>query len=200
MRMDAPSILTSLESSGIATTIRDSLYLFPFFESAHVVGLALVFGTIAVLDFRMLGWGWSHRPFQRVTADVLKWTWLAFGLTLTTGALMFITNATRYYSNTAFRTKMLLLLLAGINMAVFELTAGRRVREWGHSRSAPTAGKAAAALSLVLWISIIFFGRWIGFTTTRTTEEANPAEMNFDDLFNSPPPEENSPAPSPEGK
>jgi hypothetical protein len=108
----------------------------------------------------------------------------AFVLTAITGALMFITNAGVYYHNFFFRIKMASLVLAGLNMLVFELTSGRTIHRWDTARSAPPAGKTAAVLSLVLWVSIIFFGRWIGFTTTRATVPQEKApEINFDDIF-----------------
>ena len=65
-----------------------------------------------------------------MASDILKWTWAAFALAALTGSLMFITNARVYYHNFFFRTKMLLLVLAGINMLVFELTAGRTIHRW----------------------------------------------------------------------
>ena len=181
--MDISTFLASLEASAIATRIRDGLYLFPMIESTHVVGLAMVFGTIAIVDLRMLGLASNRRSVKRMFSDLLKWTWAAFALTAATGLLMFITNAGVYYHNTLFRVKMVLLVLAGLNMLVFELTAGRSIHRWDEAPSAPRSGKAAAALSLVLWISVIFVGRWIGFTTTRATPVSVPADVNFDDLF-----------------
>ncbi len=119
-----------------------------------------------------------------MASDILKWTWAAFALTALTGTLMFITNARVYYHNFFFRTKMLLLVLTGINMLVFELTAGRTIHRWDKAPSAPRAGKAVAALSLAMWISIIFMGRLIGFTTTRAAVAAPPpAGVNFDDFL-----------------
>src|ERR1700676_5572705 len=125
--MDIATFLKSLEDSHLATRIRDSFLLFPLLESAHVLGLALVFGTIAIIDLRLLGIASTRRPFQRMASDILRWTWGAFALAALTGTLMFITNATAYYHNVYFRTKMLLLLLTGVNMLVFELTAGRTI-------------------------------------------------------------------------
>ncbi len=161
--MDIPSLLKSLEDSGLADRIRGSLLLFPLLESAHVIALALVFGTIAIIDLRLLGIASTERSFRRMASDILKWTWAAFALTALTGALMFLTNAGVYYHNFFFRTKMLLLVLAGINMAVFELTARRTVDSWDKSPSAPRSGKAVAVVSIVLWIGIVFMGRIIGF-------------------------------------
>src|ERR1700680_3183735 len=127
--MDVDAFLKSLEASGIATRIRDSLFLFPLIESIHVFGLALVFGTIAVIDLRLLGTS-TQRSFKRMASDILKWTWAAFAVTALTGTLMFSTNARVYYHNFFFRTKMLLLALSGINMLVFERTAGRTIHGW----------------------------------------------------------------------
>jgi hypothetical protein len=120
-----------------------------------------------------------------MTSEILKWTWAAFVLTATTGALMFITNANVYYKNPFFQAKMVLLAISGINVLVFELTAGRKVHLWDKDTAAPLAGKTAAALSLLMWITIIFMGRWIGFTTSRAEVPLDPG-INLDDLFTPP--------------
>jgi len=183
--MDVAAILKSLTDSGLAARIRDSLLLFPLIESTHVLGLALVFGTIAVIDLRLLGIASTQRSFKRMASDILKWTWAAFAVTALTGALMFITNAPVYYHNFYFRAKMVLLAISGVNMLVFELTAGRTIHAWDTAPSAPAAGKAVATVSLVVWISIIFLGRLIGFTTTRATAAPPPpAGVSFDDFLN----------------
>jgi hypothetical protein len=182
--MDIAAFLKWLEASGLASRIRDSLFLFPLLESIHVFGLALVFGTIAIIDLRLLGIASTERPFERMASDILKWTWAAFTLTAVTGALMFTTNATVYYHNFYFRTKMLLLVLTGVNMLVFELTVGRTIHRWDKAPSAPRAGKAVAALSLIMWIGVIFMGRLIGFTTSRAAvAPPPPAGVSFDDFL-----------------
>lgn len=182
--MDITAFLKSLEASGLATRIREALWLFPLIESTHVIGLSMVFGTILIIDLRLLGIASTRRSFKRMASDILKWTWAAFALTALTGTLMFITNARVYYHNFYFRTKMLLLVLSGLNMLAFELTAGRTIHRWDTAPSAPRAGKAAAALSLTMWISIIVMGRLIGFTTSRAATLAPPpAGVNFDDFL-----------------
>lgn len=177
-------VIAWLESSQIADGIRNSLYLFPLIESFHVFGLTLVFGTIAIIDLRLLGLASLGRPFSRVASDVLKWTWAAFALTVSTGLLMFSTNAAVYYHNPFFRTKMLLLALAGLNILGFELTAGRSLHHWDKNAAAPRSGKVAAALSLLLWVSIIFLGRWTGFTTTgRPGVQYEPTDIDIEKLL-----------------
>jgi hypothetical protein len=185
--VDIHSLLSWLEGTALAIRIRDSLLIFPLLESIHVIGLTLVFGTIAVIDLRLLGAASTERSFQRMASEILKWTWAAFAVTALTGSLMFITNAAVYYGNSFFRLKMVLLLLAGLNMLAFELTAARTVQRWDRAPSAPPAGRAVAATSLVIWIAIIVAGRLIGFTTTRASSSAPaPADVNFEDFLGTP--------------
>jgi hypothetical protein len=179
------SFLTWLQAMSLSAHIRESLFIFPLLEAVHVVGLTLVVGTIMVIDLRLLGLASSERSFARMAADILKWTWAAFLVTAVTGALMFMTNAVVYADNTAFRVKIALLALAGLNTLVFERTAARTVRQWDRSPSAPPIAKAVATMSLAIWIAVIVAGRIIGFTTTRATMSA-PADLNFENLLGLP--------------
>ncbi len=173
------SVLQSLETLGLAESIRHSLYVFPTLEAIHVVAIGLVFGTIMVVDLRILGIASTERLFSRVSRDALSWTWGAFTLAALTGSLMFITNARVYADNTFFRIKMLLILLAGINMIVFQFTVGRS-RDWDGARSAPPLGMACGILSMTLWILVIGMGRTIGFTTTGAAAKEAPSRPDVD--------------------
>lgn len=181
--------LKSLEQTGLATGIRNSLYLFPFLEAVHVMALSVVFGTITIVDLRVLGLASTGRPFTRMSPELLRLTWCAFAVSAFTGSLMFMTNARVYAHNTAFLVKLSLLVLAGLNMAFFHFTAGRSVARWDKAPSAPTTGKLAATLSLTLWIAIVFAGRVIGFTTTGAQAKEQAKELaassaeNFDQFL-----------------
>jgi hypothetical protein len=193
--VDLTAWLKGLEDSGLAVGIRSSLYYFPFLESVHVMALAVVFGTIVVVDLRALGIASRHRPFTRMSSELLKITWGAFLVSVLTGTVMFTTNARVYAHNTAFQVKMVLLLIAGINMAVFHLSAGRTVARWDQAPAAPGIGRLTAGLSIGLWVGIILAGRVIGFTTTGAqAKEAPPPAGNFDDFLNNSP--SSSPAPA----
>jgi hypothetical protein len=188
--VDITGWLKSLEDSGLANSLRSSLYFFPFLESVHVMALAVVFGTVVVVDLRVLGLASRQRPFTRMSSELLRMTWGAFAVSVLTGALMFTTNARVYAHNTAFQVKMLLLLCAGLNMAAFHLTAGkaRNVAHWDTAPAAPGIGRLTAALSIALWVGIIFTGRVIGFTTTGAQAKEAPAPVgDFDQFLNSTP-------------
>ena len=96
--------------------------------------------------------------------DVLPLTWGAFGMAVITGALLFSSNATTYAHNFFFQGKLVLLALAGLNMAVFHFIGIGDVGRWGATTQTPLAAKAAGAVSLLVWVAVVAFGRWIGFT------------------------------------
>ena len=153
-----------LQATSVAEFMQQSEWAFPAAESLHVVALCLVLGTIAIVDLRLLGVIAPRARFTAVARDCLHWTWGAFVVALLTGVLMFIANAESYVGNTAFRVKMLLMLLAGVNMAYFELRTVRTVASWDNQAAVPLAARLAGFLSLGFWIAIVGFGRWIGFT------------------------------------
>lgn len=148
----------------IAETIRSSALAFPWLESVHVLTIALVLGTIAVVDLRLLGVASSHRPVTVLVKRILPITWGAFAVAVITGAAMFLSNAVEYIGNTAFLVKMGLLLLAGVNMLVFHFVTYRGVGQWDEGARPPAGARAAGAISISVWIAIVAFGRWIGFT------------------------------------
>jgi Family of unknown function (DUF6644) len=158
------ALLESLEHSALAVSIAESSWAFPTIETIHVIALTLVIGTVLIMDLRLLGLASVQQRCTALQRDVLPWTWCAFGGAVVSGCLMFITQATEYYENEAFRIKLFLLLLAGINMLVFELMIARGAADWDRESSVPWLGKIAALLSIALWISIVFFGRRVGFT------------------------------------
>ncbi len=135
---------------------------FPYVESAHVVCLALVAGSILVVDARLIGFASRQLRFTYVSDQLLPWTWGAFIGAAITGGLLFAANATSYAANIPFRIKMVLLVLAGINMMYFQFVTYRGVGSWDVGRPAPAA-RAAGLISISLWCAIIGFGRWIGF-------------------------------------
>jgi hypothetical protein len=161
--MDMTKLLGALASSSVGAWMNTTSGAFATVEALHVIAIVTVFGTILVVDLRLLGLPTTVRRFTEVAGETLGWTWAAFGLAAVTGALLFATNPIFYFGNFEFRTKMVLMLLAGINMAVFEFHTIRTVALWDKGKSPPAAAKLAGTLSLVLWVSVITFGRLIGF-------------------------------------
>src|SRR5215468_7690816 len=99
---------------------------FTTIELIHVAAVSLVIGTIAIVDLRLIGLASTKRPFRELARATLPWTWVAFAIAAVSGSLLFISQATEYFGKTVFQVKLFILLLAGINMLVFELITARR--------------------------------------------------------------------------
>jgi uncharacterized membrane protein len=161
--MNIFDICTWLENSSPAVAIAESEWLFPTIETVHVLALTMVFGSIAMLDLRLLGLANRSRGVRQLSEEILPWTWTAFVIAAISGVLMFISAATKYFDNIPFRIKILLLALAGLNMAVFQTTGYRSVAAWNDDVKTPRPARIAAGFSIALWIGVVFAGRWIGF-------------------------------------
>jgi uncharacterized membrane protein len=149
-----------LQETPLATTVSENW--FPYIESAHVVFMAVVAGTILLVDTRLLGLTSPNLRFSYISDRLLPWTWGAFVGSVITGGLMFVAGATNYVHNTPFLIKMGLLVLAGVNMLYFQLVTFRTVGRWDAGRP-PSAARLGGLTSLLLWIGVIGFARWTGF-------------------------------------
>jgi len=153
-----------LHETPLAETIRSNALLFPWVESVHVLAITLVVGSIAAVDLRLLGVASRSRAVTQLIRDILPLTWVAFAIAVLTGITLFTSNAIQYAHNGPMQVKMSLLVIAGINMLVFHLVTYRSVSAWDEAPRAPLPVRLAGATSLLLWIGVVAFGRWIGFT------------------------------------
>jgi len=158
-------VLGWIQSTRIASAIGENELLFPWIESVHVLAIVLVVGTISIVDLRLLGFASLDLGVRRLMRDVIPYTWGAFAVAVITGSLMFSSDAVHYAHNFFFRGKLVLLALAGINMAIFHLLGIGDVERWDTPGGrTPMSARAAAAVSLTIWIAVVAFGRGIGFT------------------------------------
>lgn len=130
---------------------------FPAAECLHIVGFAISVGTVAIVDFRLLGVGITSRSAAELWSDTWRWTLGGLILVFFSGLLLFSSDPDNYYLNYAFLLKMLFLALA----IAWNYTAVRaQVR-------GPAAGKAGltAAIALGLWALVAFGGIFIAFIT-----------------------------------
>ncbi len=158
------SALDWLYQTAAADYIRENELAFPWIESVHVLAITLVVGSIAIVDLRLLGLASRNRPISGLTRDVLPCTWVAFAIAVVSGLLLFSSNATRYAHNPYFQGKLVLLALAGANMAWFQLWSARHLRFAETACELPWQTRVAGGASLALWIGVVAAGRWIGFT------------------------------------
>ncbi len=157
--------------SPFSTFLREDDWAFPIIECFHVLSITIVVGSIAAVDLRLLGVGPRRVAVSRYLSELLPVTWIAFSVAVVSGTLLFISSISKYIINFSFQTKMLLLIFAGLNMLFFHAFTLKKVHLWEKSIAGgnvhgptPPGAKVAGAISLLLWLAIISFGRWIGFT------------------------------------
>lgn len=144
-------------------SVRESNWLFPTIESFHLLGLVLVIGSFMWLDFRLLGF-WPKKSVSQVIHEVVPIGCVGFATSVLTGTLLWTSEAAHLYRNPAFRLKMLMLLLVGINAGTFEIVRRRRnMQEWDIEEATPLSAKIIGIVSIALWCGIVFAGRWIAY-------------------------------------
>lgn len=135
---------------------------FPFLESIHVIAAALVVGSILMVDLRLLGLAAKRYSITTLSRELVPWSVGAFVVATITGLGMFITRAASHVVNPAFQWKILLLLLAGVNMAYFHFRVYKQVEQWNSNVATPIQVRVIGGLSLFLWSGIMLSGRWVG--------------------------------------
>jgi hypothetical protein len=131
-------------------------WVFPAVQSLHFIGFAMSIGTIAIVDFRLVGLGKGHLGAAALAADLAPWTRAGIAVMLITGPLMFSTDAVAYHYNPSFQFKMVCLTLA----LLFHFTLhSRAVRP----NASPVLAKLAGTVSLLLWSAVVAGGRMIAF-------------------------------------
>lgn len=151
-----------LSETRLSMALTDSVTAFPAIESIHVVAISLVVGSIAIVDFRLIGFASRGRDARELIASILPITWIGFAVAAVTGSLLFAANPLSYVANFYFLGKLSLLLLAGLNMVFFHLFTHRHLE-----REGAWLPRVSGAASLALWVTIVAFGRWIGFTLSQ---------------------------------
>ena len=162
--MELSDFCNAVQFSSFGQAIDGSAFWWPFIETIHLIALVLLVGSISAFDVRLLGLAMRRVPVSQLAERLLPCTWYAFAVSILTGSLLFISEAqTKYCFNPAFRIKLLLILLAGINMSVFHFTIYRSVSKWDAAPVTPLWAKLVGSASVLLWAGVVIAGRWIGF-------------------------------------
>lgn len=146
--------LDALSQWGPIAALKANAYAYPALEVVHIVAIAIVFGTLWIVDLRLLG-AMRALPLHALASRLLPWTLVGFVVAAASGLTMFATRAGDLVSNAAFLIKVILMMAAGTNAAIL------------HARGAldeqSTLTRMQAVLSLTIWIAVITCGRWIAY-------------------------------------
>jgi len=152
---------TALQETGLSQALRASLWLYPLVNTAHLLGIAMLFGAIAPLDLRLMGL-WKRVPLEPLARILLPMAVGGLTLAVATGALLFVTRPRDYVVEPLFAIKLALILAAVVNaLRLRSSAAWRRLRMDGGETS--RACRIAAIVSLLAWLGVITVGRLIGY-------------------------------------
>jgi hypothetical protein len=154
--------LVWVTNSAVAETMRQQSWLYPSVETLHILGIAILFGSVAMFDLRLLGAS-SHIRVTDMAEHILGWSYASFGVVLLSGCLLFVTDAPAIALNLAFQWKLVFILGAGVNAALFHRKFYPSVQRWNCRVKPPKNVQAIAVVSLLLWTATIMCGCWIAY-------------------------------------
>jgi hypothetical protein len=159
--------------------LHESQYAYSIIESIHVWAMSVFFGSVVMFDLRLLGWIMREVPVSEVVRRLLPWAMAAFVVMVISGTLLFYAIPLRSYQNIFFRGKMLLLVLAGLNVWLFHSRIFPKLATQDGDGVPPRAARIAGALSLALWIGVVFSGRMIAYNWFDCDRQPQPDIINL---------------------
>jgi hypothetical protein len=151
------NFLEWLQNTPVAIFVAETLWAYPLLETLHTLGMAMLLGTLGLINLRVLGY---KRALSLIgTQDLLPIAWIGFTINAASGLLLFTSDAVNFFSSNTFRVKITLIILAGINAAILS----RRI--YGSGGEAVATGEGGATIkllagsSLVFWVVAVICGR-----------------------------------------
>ncbi len=152
-----------IDQTALSQSIQAAGWVVPAVQTIHILAIAVVASSALMIDLRLIGVFWASRPIEAVTARFLPLVWWPLLVLLATGIIMITAEPARSLKNPAFQLKMALLIAALIVTWLFQFSQ-RRNAAFGDLHSGPRAAATTlAVVSILLWSSIIFAGRWIAY-------------------------------------
>lgn len=154
------NMLNWLEQSALAETVRQSLY--PWIQIVHILSFSIAFGCVFAFDLRLLGY-YPQFSIVETATFLLRLTHIGFSVALASGFLLFTAQPTVLIANVAFQFKVLFLIVAGLNAAVFQWKFLPPLKQGYRLDKVPLGMTAISLISLAAWISLIVCGRLIAY-------------------------------------
>ena len=152
-----------LDSQSWSTAIHESIYLYAWIETTHVITLMVFLGMLFVIDLRMLGAIFPKVPASIIAQRLDKPMMIGFAMMLITGFLLYYAIPVRTTQSLWFRIKVVLLIVAGINAFLFRARMQASSSSWDLDPIPPKRIRVGAMLSLVLWAGVVITGRTIAY-------------------------------------
>ena len=161
--MSLAALVHWINETAFSQYLRESETAFPLTEAIHLIGLGISVGTIVWIDLRLMGRVMRDVRISEVVSRLEPWAIGGFTVMMLSGLFLFLGKPDNYYGTTAFKLKMLLLPLAGLNVLFFHRRVFPNVEQWDEGVVPPWQGRMVGAVSMSLWVVIIVLGRWTAY-------------------------------------
>ncbi|MEC8950931.1 MAG: DUF6644 family protein [Pseudomonadota bacterium] len=136
----------------------------PIIQTVHILGIAVVMGSIVLLDLRVLGLAVPSQKIGEMTERVMPWLWWALASNFISGAFFLFGRPNRYFNNPVFGWKLSFLIPAILLALVFHVMCKTQTNYWEFNTRRIWTAKCIALMSLGLWIMVAMAGRWIAYS------------------------------------
>lgn len=150
--------LAGIEQLAFVRGLKASFVAYPIVNALHIMAIGALLTSVLLMDLRICG-AFRSLPYAAFVALLRRTALGAFAGALVTGSLLFSVKASTYAAMPIFLAKMTLILLAGVNFLAFT----RLGRVTGSDVPAGGTATILAVFSMLLWTSVLFAGRFIGF-------------------------------------
>lgn len=138
-------------------------WVVPTIQSMHIVGIAMVMGTVLMIDLRILGWGGTDQTLRQTTDRFGPWLTGSLWLLLATGILMVVGEPVRELVTFSFWLKMALVAVGAVVAVIFQSALRRHDQQWGDTLVHRPSIRTLAILTFLIWVCIIVLGRLIAY-------------------------------------
>ena len=152
-----------LANTGLSQGLQNTLWFVPVSQSVHILSVAMLFTSAMFINLRLLGFGASGRSVTEVVGTHVPWMWRALAVLAITGILQTITEPVRQFITPIFWYKMLLIVVVAILTARFARQVRANAAQWDAPATRPASARNFALLSTAIWVTVVIFGRFIGY-------------------------------------
>lgn len=152
-----------IAASDISQLFQNTPWVVPTSQSIHIIGLSVLFASAVMINLRLLNIGNKGRSVSQLVNTLVPWMWRALVLCLITGTIQTITEPVRQFVTPIFWMKMGLIILVAILTAVFARSVRANAAKWDSPRARPGSARVFAIVSTLIWLTVIVFGRFIGY-------------------------------------
>jgi hypothetical protein len=155
-----------LGETQLSAVIQNVSWIIPTTQSIHILSVAMVISSALMVDLRLLNVVGRSQPTSAYVARFAPWIWWTLIVLALTGSILIIAEPARSLENPSFQKKMVLLILAAAVTLGVQRPLAANQGYWDDPERQKALAKIVAVVSLLLWVGVVFAGRWIAYTNT----------------------------------